>query len=138
MRYLFTTLALALFAGSALAADHPPVGTVVIARDTGLAMEHLGGGKFKEVSVSQKMPAAKAGCTNCTSCGAGCNCFGGGYYCADGKCPVQFGRVGYVQPNPPSLPQSAYSLPGSATGGCPGGRCGISQSQPRLLAFPRR
>lgn len=47
--------------------------------------------------VTNKVPAkfevtnkcAPVPCFNCTSCGNSCSCFGGGYYCADGKCPVQ-------------------------------------------------
>lgn len=30
----------------------------------------------------------KTACPNCTACANGCGCFGGGYYCGDGKCPV--------------------------------------------------
>ncbi len=33
--------------------------------------------------------ATKAPCPNCSTCGTNCPCFGGGYYCVEGKCPVQ-------------------------------------------------
>lgn len=79
---LFTLCALALFAGGVLAADHPPVGAVVVAKDNGKSYLHLGNGNFKEVAATlpQSMPA-------CTTCGPACPCPAG--VCADGKCPIQ-------------------------------------------------
>ncbi len=35
-----------------------------------------------------KPAPAKRACPNCTTCGDKCECFGGGYYCKDGQCPI--------------------------------------------------
>jgi hypothetical protein len=56
--------------------------------------------------------AAKIGCVNCTICGTGytsglpCPCFGGGYYCADGKCyiPPTRSLMGAKGAKPPQAP----------------------------------
>ncbi len=43
-------------------------------------------------------------CPNCSACGENCKCFGGGYYCADGKCsptnPLIMSPVGVQQSQP--------------------------------------
>lgn len=84
-------------------------------------------------------------CTNCTVCNDGCKCFGGTYYCADGKCPVEWGHVtpqatGPVRGTerklvcdgekcrwidvPVAVPSSVYGPIGFAAEPCPSGNCG--------------
>lgn len=83
-----------------------------------------------------KFAAPVMDCPNCTTCANGCQCFGGGYYCADGACPIQFGDSQPVQYRqvcengqcrlvPVNSPTSGnYYLP--ASGGCASGNCGVS------------
>jgi hypothetical protein len=71
---------------------------------------------------------APGSCTNCTSCASGCACFGGGYYCCDGQCPVQFGPRP-LSAFPVCQPPAVQSRPS-----CPGGVCPApSPSRPLLL-----
>ncbi len=56
----------------------------------------LCGADAAPIEVTNKMPQVfvvtnkMTACFNCTVCGDKCQCFGGGYYCADGACPIQF------------------------------------------------
>lgn len=62
------------------------------------------------------------GCYNCTTCGNSCACFGSGYYCKDGKCPV----TPHYPPRPNMVNPTYYAVPScpSCSGGsCPGGVC---------------
>jgi len=86
--------------------------------------------------AAPQFKTAANGCPNCTTCAGpyNCSCFGGGYYCADGSCPVQFnasqpaqfiqvcenGKCRLV----PAPAQGGQFLP--ASGGCASGNCGVS------------
>ncbi len=43
--------------------------------------------------------SVKTPCINCTTCGANCPCFGSGYYCKDGQCPITFSEPKVVPPS---------------------------------------
>lgn len=83
-------------------------------------------------SASPTFAAPKFNCVNCTTCANGCQCFGGGYYCADGSCPVQFGQsqpVQYVQVcDGGTCRLVPVNAAGFAAGGCASGTCGTASS----------
>lgn len=78
MRSLLALCALALCTADLRAADlHPPVGTVVVAKDTGRAMIHTGDGHFREytngvaaIPVPKAMPTVRGQC----ACNESCPC----------------------------------------------------------------
>lgn len=87
-------------------------------------------------SAPLKFAAPAFDCPNCTQCANGCDCFGGGYYCADGKCPVGFNApAGYttvcengvcrlVPISGPATGQPFFMSSGS----CASGSCGTAPS----------
>jgi hypothetical protein len=84
---------------------YPPVGTVVIAKDTGKAMEHRGNGLFVEVAMPQKTPAAKDGC----ACGDSCKCPAG--VCPACPATATAGRGGNVALAAVNVKRAARGLP---------------------------
>lgn len=57
---------------------------------TDLEMADIAAGK----PVAGAASTAAGACPNCTTCANGCNCFGSGYYCADGSCPITTSTAG--------------------------------------------
>lgn len=92
-------------------------------------------------------------CFNCTTC-VNCPCFGGGYYCADGKCPVTF-PVNFAPTTAAAKKfkdcpeceeaERAYQLRQAAKNGgsvvyasgsaCASGNCGATYQQPTAASY---
>lgn len=92
MRFFTAIVLLAVFGG---VADAGPLRQWIQDRRPGILIP----------KQAASFPVNPHACNKCTVCGNNCACAGGGSFCADGKCPVQFRLVG------PSCPDGKCPLP---------------------------
>lgn len=55
----------------------------------GVTYEKGADGHYRAVAEAPAKSEAKPACFSCSSCGDACRCFGGQYYCAEGKCSAE-------------------------------------------------
>lgn len=101
MRYLFSLIAAVLIASFGFADTYRlnPDGTTTVvaaapqprAKETKIAETGPATLGTKPLTLPLKPAKPVANCPNCTVCGDKCECFAGGYYCKDGKCPIKIG-----------------------------------------------
>lgn len=132
MRLLIATLALLVMGSSSYSAELPDY--------TGMKKD-IDDLKVRVASLENKIDRflpqytgkLPIQCPNCTACGTECKCFGGGYYCAEGKCsptnPITFNPVGVQQSQPKQYMQV-----------CDGNRCRwveVPQNQTTYSTVPQ-